>query len=464
MTASVTCRTCGVVVPCSPKTYKKYIGTDYECRKCASTRAWSDPDRLKRASDFGKQIWSADDPRRLKLLAGAKSDSRRSQISASNKKRWSTDRNGMMLRIFTVDSSIKASEAVKAVWRRPEYLDAQTSRSIEQWNDPVYRERGVATGKACWNDPGYVNKQNIARNTPEFREKMAIILSNQPRISSLQRKLYTYLSDLGVDFLEEGDGTVVGPWVFDCAIPKEGGGLLLIECQGEYWHNRPQQRVRDKSKFVYIERYFPQHEVMYLFEREFSQKDGVVDRLKAKLGFDHQCDDFSFSDVRVEEITGGSVSNFLDLYHYIGKSRGGTSFGAYLGDLLIGVCVFSPPMRGGEGSTELSRFCIHPRYHKKCFASWLVSKCLKRITTTVIAFADTTVGHNGTIYRASNFKLDHEVPSDYWYVNNDGWVMHKLTLYKRAKKNSMTEKDYAESNGFVKKWGGKKLCFVYEPR
>ena len=78
----------------------------------------------------------------------------------------------------------------------------------------------------------------------------------------------------------------------------------------------------------------------------------------------------------------------------------------------------------------------------------------------VIAYADTTVGYDGGIYKASNFKLHHIVPSDYWYVDTSGYVMHKRTLYGRAKSLKMTEAEFAEKYNYIKKYGGEKLCFI----
>jgi len=67
----------------------------------------------------------------------------------------------------------------------------------------------------------------------------------------------------------------------------------------------------------------------------------------------------------------------------------------------------------------------------------------------------------GTAYKASNFKLHHQTEPDYWYVDGDGYVMHKKTLYNRATKLRMTENAFAEQYGYVKKFGGPKLCYVY---
>jgi hypothetical protein len=140
--------------------------------------------------------------------------------------------------------------------------------------------------------------------------------------------------------------------------------------------------------------------------------------------------------------------------------------------LLIAAIVFSPPLRQNTARQfdliygevrELSRLCIHPSYHKKNFASWFIKRALKQIDCKlVVAYADTTVGHTGGIYKASNFKLHHVVPSDYWYVDTSGYVMHKRTLYGRARNLKITEAEFAETKGYIKKYGGEKLCFIYK--
>lgn len=42
--------------------------------------------------------------------------------------------------------------------------------------------------------------------------------------------------------------------------------------------------------------------------------------------------------------------------------------------------------------------------------------------------------------------------------------MHKRTLYGRARSMKMTEAEFALSKSYVKRFGGKKLCFVYNQR
>lgn len=344
--------------------------------------------------------------------------------------------------------------AIKALWKDPEYR----KRIMIAMSSPEVRKKIAAASKARWDDL-------------EYREKMAVTRAAQKgHISSIQTALYTYLDELGVEYYKEGEQTRVGFYVFDCLVVSNQK-KLLIECQGDYWHALKDVERRDKGKFTYINRYFPEYEVMYVWEHEFHCKDRVLDRLKLKLGIDIETINFEFSNVVVKKIDYNEAKQFLSLYHYLGKDRGGQAIGVFFGDLLIAVIVFSPPLRQNTAGQfglvdgevrELSRLCIHPSYHKKNFASWLIKQAIKRVDSKlIIAYADTTVGHTGTIYKASNFTLHHTVPADYWYVDKEGYVMHKRTLYGRAQSLKMTESEFAESKGYAKKYGGEKLCFIY---
>lgn len=329
------------------------------------------------------------------------------------------------------------------------------------WDDPEYREKWLKTrsknAKLRWKDPSY-------------RAKMAEARAKQShKISSIQHKLYKYLSDLNVVFYKEGKKTQIGYYAFDCLV-EYNGKKLLIECQGNYWHSLKRHKDNDRSKFTYINRYFPEYEIMYIWEHEFESANRVLDRLELKLGIKIQVNEFNFKDVIVKQVDWSDTKEFLDAYHYLGGKRNGICFGAYLGEQLIACMLFSSPLRQNTAGQfglshnevrELSRLCIHPSYHKKNFATWFISRCLKSIDCNlVVAYADTTVGHTGTIYKAANFHLHHKVPSDYWYIDKDGFVMHKRTLYGRAVKMGITEAEFAKRFEYIKKYGGEKLCFI----
>jgi len=96
--------------------------------------------------------------------------------------------------------------------------------------------------------------------------------------------------------------------------------------------------------------------------------------------------------------------------------------------------------------------------------SWFLSKCLRELKNTdyefAVSFADTQY-HEGTIYKASNW-IDYGLcQPDYQYISDVGVPMHKKTLYNRAMRAGMKEREYAESYGYKKVKTGRKLKFVY---
>lgn len=367
----------------------------------------------------------------------------------------------------------KLAQLAKDRWNNREYREKwKTTRnstkatrskfSKELWSDQDRLTKLSNSLKTLWKNEEYRVKQK-AGYTDVVKETMALKRSQQPSISSIQLQLYQYLDDLGVSYHKEGPETTKGYFVFDCLVPRIDGihKNLLIECQGDYWYSLARTQQNDRSKFTYIDRYFPNYEIMYIWEHEFYAKDRVLDRLKAKLGLLINGVDFEFAKVELKIPTPIELKKFLDAYHYIGKGRGGKVVGAYLNGELIGCVVFSSPLRQNLGNiTELSRLCIHPSYHKKNFASWLVSKALKSVSGVIVAYADRTVGHVGTVYKACGFKLDHVVPADYWYVDEDGYVMHKKTLYNQAVRLKMTEAGFADKNNYMKVFGGQKFCYT----
>ena len=405
----------------------------------------------RRLSDISKARWA--DPEYRDIMAAKKAASK-DQRSIISKQLWSDE------------NRLKAlAESLKELWLDEEYRTTKTNQSKQLWLNEEYRER-QSNG---YNDEvkRIISESSSKRwQDGDYKETMAHHRANQPRISNIQTLLYQFLDDLNVAYFKEGSETVIGPYAFDCLIPAKK--KLLIECQGDYWHTLEKAVRRDRAKFAYIERYFPDYEIMYIWEHEFYAKDKVLGRLKSKLGIDIKVEEFEFKDLKiVDDVPTKDLNSFLDAYHYIGKGRSGHNFGVYLGDELIGCVIYSNLVRQNishqfDGScVELSRLCIHPKYQKHNLASYFVSKTFKYLNyNNIISYCDTTVGHSGAVYKSLGFKLHHEVDPDYWYVDENGWVMHKKTLYSRAKKMSMIESEYAIKFGYIKKYGGKKLCFV----
>jgi len=416
------------------------------------------------------------------------------------------------------DVSSNLSKSTKASWNDPEYRRhiSKCSRSNKNnkklsksssllWKDESYRQKAISAIRSRWANESYRNKLcdhlEKARNsiehkkavraacaTPEFREKMrsiwtdpeyrqamAKINANRPKVSNIQELLYSMLDDMGIKYYREYNDriddseTTIGPYHFDCVIPRPGKPTLLIECQGDYWHSRKETITKDSQKAAYIENNFSgEYEIKYIWEHEFYE----LDRLRSLLNYwvekDLEVIDFDLNSVEIRKCNASEYRPLLMKFHYLANAgRGGLAYGAYLHDTLIAVCVFSPMVRqnikeNNKDTRELSRLCIHPKYQKRNLASWFISRSIKMLPCRykrIIAFSDTTYNHTGTIYKACGFKLVDTLKPDYWYRKNNGWVMHKKTLYNRARVMGMTENQFAEQYGYVKIWGKEKLKF-----
>jgi hypothetical protein len=168
---------------------------------------------------------------------------------------------------------------------------------------------------------------------------------------------------------------------------------------------------------------------------------------------------------------------FVAITHYLANigRDGSIRIAAKLGNDIIAAAVFSHPTRKESYERlglrknellELTRFCIANKYHKKNFASWFLTRCLKHVQKTkhdvrkILTFADTTFGHTGIIYKATNWQLDGTIKPDYWYTDGRSWY-HKKTIWDLASKNGYKELEYAQSKGLHKITGKEKLRYLF---
>lgn len=356
------------------------------------------------------------------------------------------------------------SKRMQVIWTDEKKMLASIA-SQQRVTDEL-RQQLSEGSKQLWKDDKYRRIQSEKRAAQSWG------------VSSIQTQLYEILEDLNIEFFREYDDapndpeTVIGPYNFDCAIPRKDQPTLLIECHGDYWHSLDKAIIKDNQKKSFIQNNFSEYELKYLWEHEFKCKDKIYELVKYWVGVSEvELIDFAFDDVQLMKIDVKTANKLLDKYHYLsGCGRGGIVIGAFIGGNLIAVCAFSTLLRGNmpydkDKTRELSRFCIHPRYQKKNFGSWMITRCIKMLPakiTTIISYCDTTFNHDGALYKACNFRLDGEVRSDYWYVNEGKWIMHKKTLYNHACKMGLKEREFAEKEGYKRVYGDKKLRFIFE--
>ena len=156
------------------------------------------------------------------------------------------------------------------------------------------------------------------------------------------------------------------------------------------------------------------------------------------------------SDYYIDRITKKQAEELLLTYHYLKDfSKGfksGYNYGLFKNNDfsslniggLQGVCIFTglpvPEIAKGafglerneqQGLFELSRLCIHPdtQSDEHNITSWFVSRSIRQLrkdteVKAIISYADSDF-HNGTIYRACNFKYYGltDAKKDFYYAD-----------------------------------------------
>jgi hypothetical protein len=191
-----------------------------------------------------------------------------------------------------------------------------------------------------------------------------------------------------------------------------------------------------------------------------------------------QQNQFEMKDVSIIEGINAFSKKLLNDYHYAGYGRNHVFVvSAVLNGIVISVAKFCTPVRlevatslGYEFKhvTELDRFCIHPEYQKKHFASWFMSRAIKKFNDkfpnikALVSFADPRYGHSGTIYKAANWTEVGKTVKSYVYQDMENNEINKKTLFDYAKKRNMKEKECFEKLGLRKIVTPAKVKYIYK--
>jgi hypothetical protein len=149
------------------------------------------------------------------------------------------------------------------------------------------------------------------------------------------------------------------------------------------------------------------------------------------------------TDFQVRRVSCLEAREFVTKYHYAkGMHNGPTAtFGLYDFDLLLGVCAFATPVSErvraslfGEAHksrvTELHRLVVLDWVPRNA-ESFFIARALHLLKDArpdlwgVISFADTSAGHVGTIYQASNAFWCGQSPSTPAYQDETGRIRHR---------------------------------------
>lgn len=345
-----------------------------------------------------------------------------------------------------------------------EHLDNQSQNTINQWSDlsflkdklPILRAKCSEAAKEAWKDPIY-------------REK---VMSSKTFISKLELIVRGILDDLNLKYR-----TICPKGVqFDICIEPEDLNKpkgILIEINGLYFH---QDQKKEQDKFLFWkDNLADRYTYDIIWEYEFGARRSIWDRLQKILG-QLVLTEVDLPNLNIREIDSISVENFYNKYHYLARSRHGSHIGAFFGNKLIAAASFSSVTRiesairlktPQKEIRELSRFCISPLYHNPNLASFFLSRAINLFhknhpqITTLLTFADSLMGHLGTIYKATNWIPDSQTNSSYFYMRNK-YHYDKRTIYGYAKSVKMTENNFISVHGFEKIDTPPKYRFIYK--
>ena len=209
------------------------------------------------------------------------------------------------------------------------------------------------------------------------------------------------------------------------------------------------------------------HRTFVFFPHEWSKrKDQINSHLKSYKSsettyFARKC--------IVKQIDKKIMRMFCDAYHIQGSNTlAVVCFGIFHQDELLGVLSLGRHHRN-KNETILDRMCFKSDIRvvggaSKMFAmaaTWAGENLVDKITS----YSDNRYSL-GTVYEKLNFKLDNELPPDYFYVHKDD--NNKFYSKQSQKKSNvncpshMTEKQWALERGLLQVFDAGKKRWVYE--
>jgi hypothetical protein len=121
------------------------------------------------------------------------------------------------------------------------------------------------------------------------------------------------------------------------------------------------------------------------------------------------------ADLWVDYVSTITAGQLVKKRHYLHRKPAycSHSFALYKGPFIVGVTMFGPPAarqtqksmwpENPDKVLELSRVWVQDGLPTNT-VSWFISRCLKKLPPYIlISYADTSVGHEGIIYRALNW-------------------------------------------------------------
>lgn len=359
------------------------------------------------------------------------------------------------------DVKSKLSDATSNNWREDSYKRIRSNYSKKLWKNEEYRKIHSKSVQSESNREKCSKAAIKAWENEEYRKSHAISMSSQQfKTPQTELNMISILDGMGLKYEHQ---YAVGPYTFDFKI-ETNDKPLLIEINGNYWHTRPHVVKKDKAKESYINS-ISKFNYKVLWESQLTDCSKVISLIKHWLKLDKiNAIEVDLRDIEFRVPDNDEYKRFFGVYHYLGSAgRSGKPFGGYVNGNLICCALFAHATRkecytrhgfNKDQCLELTRLAVSPFYFNKNLCSYFIKRSIKHISKIapkvklLISYSDPLEGHLGTVYKASNWINDGETTRSYYYVNKEGWKMHKKTLWNKANGMHMKEKEFAEKFGY----------------
>ena len=175
---------------------------------------------------------------------------------------------GQELRVLTSEGRERIRQHAKRRKKKPEEIEKlrayrKTFRHSEETKRKMSETR---KGKKAWNK----GKKGTVVHSQEYKEHMRQLAAkrvanwDKNKRTGIELKIAELLTTLEINYEEQKP--ICNRFVVDFYIPCKN---LIIECNGDYWHNRPEQIKRDNARINYLTKCG--YKIITLWEHEINE-------------------------------------------------------------------------------------------------------------------------------------------------------------------------------------------------
>lgn len=129
-------------------------------------------------------------------------------------------------------------------------------------NNPGLRNERSSSNKACWDS---MSDEDKAKRYSKGLKIMQLH-AQQAKVSSIELKVKRQLEELGVRFIHQKQ-IADGKFILDFYIPSI---KLVVECNGDYWHNLEDRKQRDRELKEYV--LSTGRDIIFIWEHEINDE------------------------------------------------------------------------------------------------------------------------------------------------------------------------------------------------